>query len=106
SLESTTDHASDLSRAAGKELLTDKAVTALIKETLAEFFSVEVSAIIDSKSLIDYGMDSMLATEIRAWLYRTFNVDVSLFKILSKTTTVVSLITMTMEAFGVGIGNK
>lgn len=100
SSESTAGHSSNFSRAAGKELLTDKAVTALINETLADFFSVAASAFIGSNSLIDYGMDSMLATEIRTWLYQTFNVDISLFKILSKTTTAESLTALTMEALG------
>ena len=42
--------------------------------------------------LSTYGMDSMLAAEFRAWVYRVFNVDVPFLDLLSHTTSLDSLV--------------
>ncbi|PWY76505.1 polyketide synthase [Aspergillus sclerotioniger CBS 115572] len=50
-----------------------------------------------NKPLAQFGMDSMIASEFRTWLFRVFDVDVSFLELLSKTVTVASLAKTVME---------
>ncbi|KAJ6092588.1 polyketide synthase [Penicillium sp. IBT 16267x] len=46
-----------------------------------------------NKPLAQFGMDSMIASEFRAWIFRVFQVDIPFLEFLSKTVTVCSLST-------------
>jgi len=56
-------------------------VTAL-KSKLARGLGVEAKAIEGGKGLADYGMDSLMAVELRNWTRRDFGVSVAVFDIM------------------------
>ncbi|KAJ5672571.1 polyketide synthase [Penicillium longicatenatum] len=51
-----------------------------------------------NKALVQFGMDSMIASEFRAWIFRVFQVDIPFLEFLSKTVTVSSLSTSITQA--------
>ena len=58
-------------------------VTEAIVERLAKLLFVPVDQIDPAHAVSDYGMDSMIAAELRNWLVKTFNTDVSFLELLS-----------------------
>jgi acyl carrier protein len=85
---------SDLAEVVRTGTSLDKAVTSHVQREFAQILDTDPDTIEVTKSLPDYGIDSMIATEIRTWLFRSFQLDVSLFQILSKTITIEILISM------------
>ncbi|CAG8910253.1 unnamed protein product [Penicillium egyptiacum] len=53
-----------------------------------------------NKPLAQFGMDSMIASEFRAWIFRVFEVDIPFLELLSKTVTVSSLSTTITQVLG------
>ncbi|KAI0911235.1 hypothetical protein F4823DRAFT_586429 [Ustulina deusta] len=56
---------------------------------------------VDGPSLGSYGLDSMVGTELRSWLYKEFGLDYSFQKLLSKTLTFIGLATVVAKKLGV-----
>lgn len=67
------------------------ASTALV-EHIAELLGTPVSDIDAGRPMADYGLDSLVTTELRSWLNKTFGSDVSPLQLLSRSTTIVSLV--------------
>ncbi|KAI1118581.1 hypothetical protein F5Y14DRAFT_462535 [Nemania sp. NC0429] len=55
----------------------------------------------DGPSLGSYGLDSMVGTELRTWLFKEFGLDYSFQKLLSKTLTFRGLATVVAKKLGV-----
>ncbi|KAI1095495.1 hypothetical protein F5B19DRAFT_503698 [Rostrohypoxylon terebratum] len=64
-----------------------------VSERLAKLLSVALDEIVTDKPLSQYGLDSLVAAELRSWLIKTFSVDVTLLDLLSKGKSLVDLIT-------------
>jgi hypothetical protein len=69
----------------------EDAVTSHIVQRFAALLLMHAERIDVSKPLAAFGMDSMIATEIRAWFFHAFKIDVPLFDLLAKTTSVGTL---------------
>ena len=59
-------------------------VTEAIVERLAKLLFVPVDRIDVAHAVSEYGMDSMIAAELRNWLVKAFNTDVSFLELLSR----------------------
>ncbi|KAI0554405.1 hypothetical protein F4679DRAFT_570392 [Xylaria curta] len=57
---------------------------------------------VEGHSLGSYGLDSMVGTEMRSWLFKEFGLDYSFQKLLSKTLTFRALATVVANKLGVG----
>lgn len=55
---------------------------------------------VDGPSLGSYGLDSMIGTEMRSWLFKEFGLDYSFQKLLSKTLTFNALATVVAKTLG------
>lgn len=64
-----------------------------IIERLALLLSIEAEDIDSDKPLAQYGFDSLIAAELRNWLIKGFGVEVSLLKLLAKSTKISDLVT-------------
>lgn len=73
------------------------AVAEHIAQCFGDMIMLQGDKIGTSKPLDNYGMDSMLAAEFRAWLFKTFRVDVPFLQILSKVATIGSLSAMVVN---------
>ena len=58
-------------------------VTEAVVERLARLLFVPVDRIDPARAVSEYGMDSMIAAELRNWLVKTFETDVSFLELLS-----------------------
>lgn len=78
----------------------DLGVADKIQQRLSQLLYVPMNEIVVTRPISEYGIDSMIAAELRNWLFKTFAVDISLFDLLDPATTVTSLATRTekMEA--------
>ncbi|KAB8238375.1 uncharacterized protein BDW43DRAFT_306237 [Aspergillus alliaceus] len=56
------------------------------KETLSRITGVTLENIVPDKSLVSYGLDSLVAMEIRNWFAKTLQVNVAVFEILGSGT--------------------
>jgi hypothetical protein len=74
-----------------------EAVASFVRKDLGLILSMDPEDICPEKSLPAYGVDSMIATEVRTWLFQAFKVDVSLFKILSKSVTIQMITELVVE---------
>ncbi|KUL82016.1 hypothetical protein ZTR_11397 [Talaromyces verruculosus] len=75
-----------------------------IKQGLGQILELDTDKIDLTRSLPNYGIDSMIGTEIRMWLFRSLQVDVSLFQILSKTMTIQMLTSTVVELISERLG--
>ncbi|KAI1425016.1 hypothetical protein F5Y12DRAFT_749302 [Xylaria sp. FL1777] len=55
---------------------------------------------VDGRSLASYGLDSMVGTEMRSWLFNEFGLDYSFQKLLAKTLTFRALATVVARRLG------
>ena len=82
----TKDPLTQLSWAAADKLLTVSSATALVIEALASklsaIFSFDASDVDTERSLSSYGVDSLVAVELRNWLAGGLRAKVSIFDIL------------------------
>ncbi len=69
-------------------------VTAAIVERFAKLLFVPVDQIDPAHAVFDYGMDSMIAAELRNWLVKTFQTDVSSLELLSPQMKIETLVEM------------
>ena len=84
----------------GEDVGAEDGVTTVerVRRRIAQLLYVGVDALDVCAPLSKYGMDSMIAAEMRNWLFANFGQDVSLFKMLSPTVTIEGLV----EEMGVG----
>lgn len=66
-------------------------VLGLLKDRLSSLVLQSGEQIDENRSLARFGLDSMLASELRTWIYRTFGADVSFLSLLSSSSTLVSV---------------
>ena len=69
-------------------------VTEAIVERLAKLLFVPADQIDPARAISDYGIDSMIAAELRNWLIKTFKTDISFLELLSPQMRVERLIEM------------
>ena len=69
-------------------------VTDAIVDRLAKLLFVPVDWIDPAHAVSEYGMDSMIAAELRNWLVKTFDTDVSFLELLSPEMKVETLVEM------------
>jgi aryl carrier-like protein len=62
-----------------------------IRKHFSALLLIPLERLDDKKPIAQYGMDSMVAAELRAWFWKTFEKDVSFLELLSKTLTVEGL---------------
>ena len=87
----------DVLAALSSGLALGEAVGNSVRSGVARIISLEPEALDTSKPLTDYGIDSMIATEVRMWLFETFSVNVSLFDVLSSVKSVDDLIGVVVD---------
>lgn len=63
----------------------------MIHQKAAQLLYVEEDSIDITRSINEYGIDSMIAAELRNWLLTNFSIDVSLFELLSSKMTIMKL---------------
>lgn len=68
-----------------------------IVERLAKLLSIAVDELNADKPLSQYGLDSLVAAELRSWLTKTLGVDITLLDLLSKGKSITDLITTVTE---------
>ena len=68
----------------------DKAI-AKIRNQVAKALGMQLEKVDVHKNLATYGMDSMIGTEFRTWLFQTFKKDIPFFELLDAGTTIGSL---------------
>lgn len=67
------------------------ATVARIRKQFAKLLSMQPEKVDTSKNLAAYGMDSMMGTEFRTWLFQTFKVDIPFFEFLEAGTNIQTL---------------
>ncbi|KAF3058250.1 Lovastatin diketide synthase LovF [Daldinia childiae] len=73
-----------LTQASSLEQATDVVTNALVKK-LAKSMMIAAEDIEVTRPVSSYGVDSLLAVELRAWIYSELQSDISVFDLLSKT---------------------
>ncbi|KAL9120671.1 MAG: hypothetical protein Q9187_002770 [Circinaria calcarea] len=68
-----------------------EAIASYIIQRFSALLQIPTERMDVSKSLVAFGMDSMIATEIRTWFFHAFKIDVPFFDLLAKSTTVGTL---------------
>ncbi|KAL9011376.1 MAG: hypothetical protein Q9173_003774, partial [Seirophora scorigena] len=69
-----------------------KIVTAAILERLAKLLFTPSEELDASKAVSEYGMDSMIAAELRNWFVKNFGTDVTFLELLNPATKIVDLV--------------
>lgn len=62
----------------------DDAILIVVRKQFSNLTLMPIQQIDDRKPLVQFGLDSMIASEFRAWLWSTLKVDVSFLDILSR----------------------
>ncbi|KAF2452119.1 putative polyketide synthase [Karstenula rhodostoma CBS 690.94] len=81
---------------AEKKTIAAEAVIARIGQLL----SVQVDDIDASRPMAQYGLDSLVAAELRSWLATTFRIQIPLMHMLSQTTKIQDLVDILVEQVG------
>ncbi|KAF0975503.1 hypothetical protein FDP41_005497 [Naegleria fowleri] len=66
---------------------TDDCIGNKLKEAIAKVFGISANDLLLDKPLVDFGLDSLMAVEIRNWLSREFNMNVTVSTLLSGVST-------------------
>ncbi|ROW16866.1 hypothetical protein VPNG_01758 [Cytospora leucostoma] len=64
------------------------AVMDALRDKLAKALGVEMDDVDSSRAVSSYGVDSLMAVELRNWMRKHYNVDIAVFEILGGTTVV------------------
>ncbi|KAI0853704.1 putative polyketide synthase [Daldinia vernicosa] len=72
-------------------------VREVIAERLAKLLNVAPDELDIGKPMSQYGLDSLVAAELRSWLIKTFGVDVTLLDLLSKGKSIADLVSAATE---------
>lgn len=70
---------------------TQALVTSAIVTTVAEMLAVDAAGVSEMKSVADYGVDSLIAAELRNWFNVAFKTNISRLDLLDPQTTIKSL---------------
>lgn len=62
------------------------AVMDALRDKLARALNVEMDDVDSSRAVSSYGVDSLMAVELRNWMRKCYNVDIAVFEILGGTT--------------------
>ncbi|KAI0451165.1 hypothetical protein F5B21DRAFT_516907 [Xylaria acuta] len=91
----------ETARAQGPEAVVT-AIATHIMERMSGILMIPVGDFeVEGPSLGSYGLDSMVGTEMRSWLFKEFGLDYSFQKLLSKTLTFGALATVVAKKLGV-----
>ncbi|KAI0417121.1 hypothetical protein F5X98DRAFT_341481 [Xylaria grammica] len=91
----------EAARAQGPEVVV-AVIATHIMERMSGILAIPVGDFeVDGPSLGSYGLDSMVGTEMRSWLFKEFGLDYSFQKLLSKTLTFSALATVVAKKLGV-----
>ncbi|KAI0965030.1 fatty acid synthase S-acetyltransferase [Xylaria arbuscula] len=82
------DDALRLFRTASDPIERTKIVVAALRTKLARALGVETDEIDSGRGLADYGVDSLMAVELRNWIQRDFGVTVAVFEIMQSGKTI------------------
>ncbi|KAI1074585.1 polyketide synthase [Whalleya microplaca] len=82
-LESIPAHIAESFLAVAESSSLDEAVLQLIRKRFSDLILIPVDQVDHNKTLGQFGVDSMIASEFRTWFWRTFRVDVPFLNILS-----------------------
>jgi len=74
------------------------AALSLIARQFSNFLLTPLDKLDTSKPLAGFGMDSVLAAAVRAWLYRQFQVDIAFMTLLSQTASIKDLVETITES--------
>lgn len=85
---SSTDKSSNTGDNVGDNADEDLGAVDRIHKRLAQLLFVPTKDIVVTRPVNDYGIDSMIAAELKNWLLKTFAADISLFNLLDPTMTV------------------
>ena len=66
-------------------------VTEAVVEKFAKLLTVPMEKVDATREISKYGMDSMIAAELRNWVYKTFGTDIPLLKLMDPATDVKGL---------------
>lgn len=62
-----------------------------IAETMAEMLFIDREAVDPARSVADYGVDSLIAAELRTWFVEALRTDISMLKLLDQSTSIRAL---------------
>ena len=82
---------SDLTEVEALGSTKEAAIASKVLHAFSRILEVDAVSVDTLKSLADYGIDSVVATEVRTCIFSIFKIDLSLFEILSKHTTIEAL---------------
>lgn len=85
---SSTETSSSTGHNVGDNAGEDLGAVDKIHKRLAQLLFVPTKNIVVTRPLNDYGIDSMIAAEMKNWLLKTFATDISLFNLLDPNMTV------------------
>ena len=68
-----------------------EAIFGLVRKRFSNLILVQIDKLDDTKPLVQYGIDSMIAAEFRSWFWSAFSVDLPFADILSSTNSLNSL---------------
>ena len=77
-----------------------EAVSLHLAKRFSSILCMDVEKLDLHKPLMQFGIDSMIATEIRTWLFHTYRSDVPFFDLLSQGTTISTLVDNVMGKMG------
>ena len=89
----TTDYAANFQIAPSQAEAGEVVVTGLVRK-LAKALAIELSDIDTARPLHAYGVDSLLAVELRNWFTKLFGIDVTVFEIMGQGTSIGAIGTM------------
>ncbi|KAL1865521.1 Type I Iterative PKS [Diaporthe australafricana] len=76
---------------AGQRAATVALVENAIAETVAEMLFIDREAVDSAKSVADYGVDSLIAAELRTWFVEALKTDISMLKLLDQSVSIGAL---------------
>ncbi|KAI1183546.1 KR domain-containing protein [Nemania serpens] len=77
---------------------TETVVTNAIVGTVAKLLLIENSDVNANRTIADYGVDSLIATELRNWIYKSFGVDISMVDLLDTNVSMKNLARMIVDS--------
>lgn len=78
----------------------------LVRKQFSNLLLMPLENIDDHKPMAQVGIDSMIASEFRAWLWKSFKVNISLLDVLGPKFTIDALVTRVEESFRTDLGDK
>lgn len=86
----TTDYAINFERAPSQAEASEVVVASLVRK-LTKALAMEHSEIDTTRPLHAYGVDSLLAVELRNWIAKIFRTDVTVFDIMGQGTSICAI---------------